>query len=113
MKYITAALLLLISSTALGVCDADGCTGKPSELFSSILVAASDGGRVYLQAPADKANLDCTLREGKYVTLLPTHILFKEVYSALLTAVATDKLIYVRIKNGSSVCEVSYIKMYL
>lgn len=43
------------------------------------------------------------------MTLMSSHPLFEEIYSTLLAASAMDRNIYVRIKNQSSVCEITYV----
>ena len=68
---------------------------------------------LYLEPPAaDRSNLNCTLNQGIFVTLEPSHARFKEIYAAILYAMATNKRLIVRISEGSSNCAVSYVRAY-
>ena len=96
-------------------CASNGCTGTPSELFTNFYVTGHTDGRVFLHLKENvaKQNLDCSLAEGAYMSVLATHPLFKEIYSSLLSASALNRKIYVRIINRSVGCEVAYIRFYM
>ena len=116
MKFIVLFLFLILSSNSFAAgCNASGCTGKPSELFSNYYLTSFADGRVYLHMKDNisKQNMDCSLAEGVYATLMSNHPLFKEIYSSLLSATAMDRQVHMRIKNGSSNCEVAYVRLYM
>ncbi len=114
IKVMLAAIVMLPSLNASAECDVNGCTGKGNDVVVSTYIASHGAGRIYLQAPAStKSNLGCDLVEGHYMTLSGDHPLFEESYSTILTALSTNKTLFVRIKNGSPICEVSYVRMYL
>lgn len=113
MKYIAFVFATLVSLSARADCNANGCTGPANKIFDRYYLTAMQDGQVYLKIKMDSTPLDCTLKEGSYMTIMSSHPLFKEIYSTLLSASLTDKSMYVRIKNGSSDCEVSYIMYYL
>lgn len=103
--------LILLSKVAYASCTATGCEYTSADTLSNLYLSAVDG-RIYIPAASNSGALDCTMVEGKYVTLLPSHPLFKEIYSALLMGVASDKKIYLRINNGSPICQVAYARIY-
>ena len=114
IKTALTACVMLASLNASAGCDVNGCSGKGNDVVVSTYVTSHSSGRIYLQAPAStRNNLDCDLVEGNYMTLSGNHPLFKESYSTILTALSTNKTLFVRIKNGSPICEVNYVRMYL
>jgi hypothetical protein len=117
MKYLIPIILLMISlsTVAAGSCGSTGCTGTPKELFVAYYNTAYTDGRVFLHLKDDinKQNINCPLAEGSYITLKKSHPLFKEIYSSLLSALAMDNKVHVRIKTGTSGCEVLYTRIYI
>lgn len=113
MKHLIWAVLVFASYSAQAGCNATGCHGIGKEVITSVYNTAIADGRVYLQAPATKQNLDCSLAEGQYMTLRSSHPLFKEIYSTILMALSSNKRFHVRIQNGSSGCTVSYVRLYV
>ena len=113
MKFIVLIVLILSSIHSFANCTKNACSGVGKEVLLSIYPTGWSDGRVYIQGPSDRSNLDCTLEEGNYMTLMSTHPLFKEIYSTVLTAISTQKPLTIRIKNGSANCEVSYVRMFL
>ncbi|WP_394201657.1 hypothetical protein [Marinagarivorans algicola] len=116
MRFIVAMIALTFSLDAFSAgCTAQGCTGKPSELFSNYYLTGSEDGRIFfhMRDDVDKQKMNCTLVEGAYATLMSTHPLFKEIYSSLLSASAMDRAVYIRVKGGSSKCEIAYVRLYM
>lgn len=111
LKGIIFVVFVALSFNVAAVCSATSCSGKGKDVLLSIYPNGS--GNVYLQAPADRANLNCVLIEGHYMTLKQSHPLFKEIYSTLLTGIAANKHMTIRIKTGSAGCEVSYVRMFV
>lgn len=103
-------ILSMFSIKCMAGCDSRFCSGIQDEVIKSVY--PTQGGKVYLEAPADKANLNCTLVEGYYMVLDPSHPLFKEIYSTVLTAMTAGKQFQVRIVENSSDCRVAYVRMW-
>jgi hypothetical protein len=107
--------LLLISSlfsvNVFAACSAKACTGVGKDVLLSVYPNAS--GNIYLQAGQGRQNLDCNLVEGHYMVLKANHPVFEAAYSTILTALASNKKLTVRITTGSPICEVSYVRMYM
>lgn len=116
MKYFFCILGFVFSFNVYSAsCDKNGCTGKPRELFSNYYLTGWEDGRVYfhLKDNISKQFLDCNLAEGAYMTLMSSHPIFKEIYSSMLSASAMDRQLFVRIKNKTNNCEISYIRIYM
>ncbi|MEM7765648.1 MAG: hypothetical protein AAF290_16400 [Pseudomonadota bacterium] len=62
---------------------------------------------------ADKAALNCTLVSGHYMTLKTSHDNYDTLYATILTAITAGHELQVRISEGSSDCEVLYVRMTL
>jgi hypothetical protein len=110
--------LLLISTflsfNAFSACSTIMCTGVGSDVLVSVFPSAKVDGYIYLQAAgSDRENLDCDLVEGHYMVLKKEHPVFEAAYSTILTALATNKTLAVRIVTGSPICEVGYVRMYI
>lgn len=113
MKCFFSILFLLGAANVFAGCDSNGCVGTPKELFSNYYLTGWGDGRVFFQVKEGRDQLDCTLVEGNYLTLKASHPLFKEIYSTVLAAATTDSKVLLRIKNGSDICEVSYLRLFL
>jgi len=114
MKIIKVILLMslgIVSNNAFSACNATSCSGVGNEALLSVYLNTS--GNIYLQAPTGSEALGCTLSDGIYMTLKSSHLLFKETYSTILTALAAQKKLIIRIVSGSSTCEVSYVRMLI
>lgn len=112
MRLPILVFFIFFSGRIFAGCDSNGCVGTPKELFSNYYLSGWDDGRVFFQLVLDKDKLDCDLVEGSYLTLRSGHPLFKEIYSSVLLASAADRKILLRIKNGSDICEISYVRFY-
>lgn len=110
-RLLILGLLICLNFKAIAACSAIACTGKGKEVLLSIYPNSS--GSIYLQGGAQRNNLNCTLREGHYMTLKKTHANFDEIFSTLLTGIAMNKRMTIRIKTGSPDCEVSYVRMFI
>jgi hypothetical protein len=102
---------ILLSFKLFAACTATACTGVGKDALISVYPSSS--GNIYLQAGAGKENLDCTLVEGHYMVLKSSHPVFDAAYSTVLTALAGEKTLTVRIVNDSPICEVSYVRMFM
>jgi len=112
-KLYVIFILLFLSARVHSECSANGCDIDQSDPIKRIYLTSLSDGQVYIDAPSGKESLDCTLAEGKFLVLKSTHPLFKETYSTILAAVMANKKMYIRIRNGSSKCEIAYVQLYL
>jgi hypothetical protein len=110
-KLSILAIGTLLSFNVFSACSANSCSGVGKNALISVYPNSS--GNIYLQAGAGKENLDCKLIEGHYMVLKSDHPVFEAAYSTILTALSSQKSLTVRIKNGSPICEVSYVRMFM
>lgn len=110
-KFIVIVVGVLLASDLFAECNQNACYGVAEDALVSVYPNSS--GNIYLQAGVGKENLDCALVEDHFMVLKSDHPLFKEAYSTLLAALMSQKQLTVRIKNGSPICEVSYVRMYM
>lgn len=89
-----------------------GCNVTSDDPIKRIYLTHLADGQIYIEPPSGKGNLDCTLTENKFLVLRSSHPLFKETYTALLSGGMAGKKMYIRIKNGSASCEVTYVQIY-
>jgi hypothetical protein len=104
-------LIIMLSGSVYADCTENACSGTGKDVLLSVY--PNPAGDIYLQAGSGRNNLDCELVSGHFMTLKKSHPAFKEIYSTILTALAAQKHLSVRIVNGSSGCEVSYVRMYM
>lgn len=105
-KFIlTITLLIAPFYSFAATCSATGCIDKIQMLY------VSADGDIYIGMSGDEKLANCTPVSGVYFTLPPTAQNKKEVYSALLAAQMADKVVHVRVKEGTSKCEVLYVAL--
>jgi hypothetical protein len=93
------------AQVARSECTAPSCTD------ARVLVLYTEAnGNVYVKLSGTMSNLNCTLASG-FVTLVASNSRFKEIYASLLAAQLSDRLVAVRINDGSVGCTVAYITM--
>ncbi|QUJ67372.1 hypothetical protein KDD30_15245 [Photobacterium sp. GJ3] len=102
-------LLFLMSPATWAACNNIACYGVGKEVLTRTYLASS--GNIYIGAPEGKENLKCDLFEGQYMTLKMNHLLYREIYSTILTGIAAQKSLQIRIVENSPECEVSYVTM--
>lgn len=66
---------------------------------------------LYIATDADETQLDCVPYVSTYVTLNPNDANFDAIYSALLAAQIANRVVTIRIFNGSSTCRVMYVML--
>lgn len=106
MRYLLLTFLLFASASWAG-CNNIACYGVGKDVLTRTYLASS--GNIYIGAPVGKENLKCDLFEGQYMTLKPAHPLFSEIYSTILTGIAAQKQLQIRIVENSPECEVMYV----
>ena len=107
MKKLILTITLLIAPffSMAATCSKTGCIDKIQMLY------VNADGNIYIGMPGDEKLANCTPVSGVYFTLPPTAENKKEVYSALLAAQMADKVVHVRVKEGTSKCEIAYITL--
>lgn len=93
-------------------CNSNGCNVSASDPIKRMYLTHLLGGQVYVEVSSGKQNLDCILLENKFLVLKSTHLLFKETYATLLSGGGAGKNMHIRIKSGSTNCEISYVWIY-
>lgn len=111
MKYkiLSFIILIIVSTPASSQCFSSNCQGIGSDVIVSVY--PNQTGNIFLEGPVDRNALNCTLQEGRFMVLQPDHLLFREIYSTILTALSTQKELIVRIRELSKNCEVLYVRM--
>lgn len=110
--FVFISLLLLFSSATYAACSSISCSGIGLEVVKRVYL--SSAGNIHIEGPADVTNLNCTLVSGKYMTLKggpDGHVLYKEIYSTILTGISTNKYLSFRVREGTSNCEIIYATM--
>jgi hypothetical protein len=107
MKKLILTITLLIAPfySFAETCSATGCIDKIQMLY------VNADGDIYIGMPGDEKLANCTAVSGVYFTLPPNAENKKEVYSALLAAQMADKVVHVRVKEGTNKCEIAYITL--
>ena len=106
ITLLAVSLLLLFSSTVMAAnCSTYYCVGKVKTIYPH-------GGFkvVYLESEGDMSQLNCNLKDNKFITLKPTNGMFKEIYSMLLAAQMAQKNVTMRIIENSPDCELIYTR---
>jgi len=106
-KLYIFTLLFFVTSNAIA---ADQCTtwGCISSIKTLKLNSA---GTIHIDVPLDKSTVNCTLSGNAYFTVSKTAPFYKEVYATLLSAYLTKSKIQLRVVEGSSNCEISYVTL--
>lgn len=97
---------LFAFSTAYAVCGENIC----ADIFVDKLYVNSTG-LIYVATSGTETNLSCTPESGIYLSLDPAAPNSDEVYSTLLAAQISGKLVSVRTQAGSSNCNILYITL--
>lgn len=102
--------LVLFICITMQVNAADQCTtwGCISRIENLVL---QDSGRILINTPLDQSSVNCKLYGNTYFVVSPEQPKYKEFYSMLLSAYLTKSKIQLRIVEGSTNCEVAYIRM--
>lgn len=102
-------LLFFISPVTWAGCNNIACYGVGKDVLTRTYLASS--GNIYIGAPVGKENLKCDLYSGEYMTLKMNHLLSREIYSTILTGIAAQKQLQIRIVENSPECEIDYVTM--
>lgn len=97
-------MAFLFARVATAECNAYSC----NDVRITALYTRADGS-AYVQTSGTVTNLNCSLVGGLYMTLPTASTRFKEIYASLLAYQLTDRLITIRIDEGSTGCTVAYL----
>ncbi|RZF55977.1 hypothetical protein EXE30_04035 [Acinetobacter halotolerans] len=86
-------------------CAAWGCISRIENLV------IQDSGRILINTPLDQSIVNCKLYGNTYFVVSSGQPRYKELYSMLLSAYLTKTKVQLRIVEGSTNCEISYIRM--
>ena len=105
MKNFLMSILTLgaISSSAYAACTPAGCYDVTVDK-----IFATDAGVIWISTSGDESQLNCTLVGGSSMTLADS-VGKNAIYSYLLTQKTTKGKINIRVKEGSSNCEIAYV----
>ncbi len=109
IQIILALITFSFSASASAACWSGGCDGVGAAAVE--IVMPSENGYIYLDAPTDASNLNCTMHGGAYMVIHADNPAKKEIYATLLTGIALGKPLRIRIIEGSSDCKVTYVYM--
>ncbi|MDV5168337.1 hypothetical protein [Photobacterium rosenbergii] len=105
-NLLITAMLFFMTPYVFGACNSNSCYGTIDRIYLTHLST----GEIWIR-PSDSPSevLNCNLREGVYMTLKQNHMLFDEIYSAALAALASQKEVNLRIAENSDDCELVYL----
>ncbi len=106
-RTISFSILIFVLSmgVATATCTADRCINKIERIY------LHPNGFLNVRTDGNQSALNCTLRDGEYLTLETSHSLFREYLAMLLTAKSSDLVSVIRIVGGSPRCEIDYIML--
>jgi hypothetical protein len=96
---------------ALADCSGVMCTSVHVEAINAETSELSAAHDVWVQTTGLESALSCTPDSGVWMKLNMEKPGSKEVYAMLLTAFTTDKLVNIRVVQGSTNCLIAYVFM--
>lgn len=109
---VLSALFMGFAGTAQAQvsCSSTQCTGPASEVMTSIFPRPSGG--VLIDSAQTVAAVGCTGSSGGTNVLLEgSHTNYKETYAALLTALASDARIQLRVDTAQASCTLFFARI--
>ncbi|WP_444922677.1 hypothetical protein ACJJH9_00200 (plasmid) [Microbulbifer sp. DLAB2-AF] len=102
-KLISLMGLSLINGMAFAECTSTHCAGYVEKLY------VQTSGTVYVGTDGNESLLNCAPHAGVYSTLDMSQPGADAIYSTLLAAQMANKIVTVRINEGSTGCLIQYI----
>jgi len=96
--------LSIFSSAVFSDCIPHMC----QDVFVQRLFAASNG-LIYVATSGDETQLDCNAVSSKYLSFNLSDLAADVFYSTLLAAQISERIVSIRIVNGSQDCQIQYI----
>jgi hypothetical protein len=100
-KLISALILASISLIANADCGGNACFGATIDELYPL-----NNGDIYVNPGFPITGLNCGANTGKYLKLLGSDPGAKAIYTTLLTAQATGRVVFLRIQDGSPDCQI-------
>lgn len=104
IRLLVGLIMTFSSFNSFAGCASHRCNSTIKTLYAS----SRDSGVVFVSLTSPTAALNCQLVENTYLSLKKDHPLFREIYSMLLTAKATEAEVGLRIVENSADCKISY-----
>ena len=104
MGVVIAFMSVFAIGTSYAACGATGCIDV---LIDELYV--NSNYLVYVATNGTETAANCTPLAGVYLTLDPSDSNYNAVYSLLLAAQLADRLVTIRIVDGSANCKISYV----
>ena len=97
---------VILTTPAFAECYTLGCSSvHVEELYPEA------GGGAWIKTSGNETLANCVANSGVYLRLDGNDAGYKEIYATLLAAQLTDKLVNIRILEGSSPCRVLYVTL--
>lgn len=106
MKKILASLLTV---GALSTGAYAGCTGGACSNVTIDFILVLDNGDITVGTSGDETGLTCTASGGKYLAISNASVGKNAMYSALLTAQTTQKMLSIRLNDTADPCNIAYV----
>ena len=104
--YALMAFALTFTSAAFAECGATGCWS----VYVEELYPEANGG-AWIKTSGNELLANCTANSGVYLRLSGTSAGFKELYATLLAAQLADKMVNIRVDEGSNPCTIAYVTL--
>jgi len=107
MKKIILLITTMLFSSAVfaDYCANWGCISTIKDLYTNA------EGVVYIGTPLDEKIANCTPLANVYFTLDPNASNFQEIYSTLLAAYLAKEKVQLRVHEGTSNCNLAYVRL--
>jgi hypothetical protein len=99
-------IALSVVPGAFAECSATGCIS----VYVEELYPEAAGG-AWIRTSGNELLANCTVDSGVYLCLSGTSAGYKELYATLLAAQLADKMVNIRIIEGSNPCTIYYVTL--
>ncbi|MEX0334654.1 hypothetical protein [Vibrio tubiashii] len=104
-RLIVALVAFYSAASFSDECTSWGCISTVETLYTNA------NGDIYVGTPLNETLANCTPVSNVYFTLNPSAPNASEIYSSLLAAYMSGKKIQLRVQEGHSRCELSYVRL--
>ena len=106
IKVILLILSAFLTASIFAACTSKSCTTTIDRLY------ASQSGVVYIDIKDSMNSLNCRPKNDVFISLKKDHPLFEQIYAMLLTVIATESEVQLRIVENSSDCTLAYAVLH-
>jgi hypothetical protein len=107
IRFILGVTFTVASFMVNAECASTGCTG----VYVDKLYANAASGLIYIGTSGDEKAISCSAVADAYVTLDIAETGANAIYSTLLAAQMSNKLVSVRTIDNSPKCKIAYITL--